>query len=105
MREALVEPNISLGADPEFVILNDKGKPEPAFKWFGIKEDEKRDNAKKLAYRSFCFRDGYMLEVNDLYPETCREEIYGRITKALHFAQKLLPKGYTIQTRAAVIRP
>lgn len=86
-----------LGTDPEFFILNENGKPVPAWRFYPSKHQAVYLNISRSAY----FRDGYALEVNTS-PTHCRTLMAQDVRFTLSEAIRLLPRGYTLSTSAAV---
>lgn len=87
-----------LGTDPEFLIVDKAGIPVPAHK-AGIP-----DKQHKLCLQggeSWCFRDGYMVEIN-LTPSFCRQTMAHRMKRALLRLQTVLGDNYRIRSRSAV---
>jgi hypothetical protein len=87
-----------LGTDPEFLIVDSRGKPVPAHK-AGMP-----DKQHKLVLQpdeSWCFRDGYMVEIN-LAPNQCRQTMGHRMARALRRLEAMLPPGHHLRSRSAV---
>lgn len=92
-----------LGTDPEFFVLDEKGRSIPAHKVGApIKEEALRvPNAGRRpgseAYFSI-FRDGYAIEVN-VPPSACRQEITWRMQAAIYVIRKfMLREGERLST-------
>lgn len=84
-----------IGVDPEFFILDTKGKPVPAWKFFPPKEN------KMPAGTGSFFRDGYALELNTP-AETCRARLGNALRETMRVAQEQLPRGYRLSTQATI---
>lgn len=91
--------NVRIGTDPEFVVLNDKGKPVPAHKFYNDKKNKHFDRTYMYPGDGF-FRDGYVLEIN-VHPNTCRALLTNSVRTTLQAAMRRLPAGYTLDTKSA----
>ena len=86
-----------LGTDPEFLIVDRAGIPVPAHK-AGI--PDKKHKMTLQTDESWCFRDGYMVEINVL-PNNCRQTMGHRMARALRRLQDYIaPKQ--LRSRSAV---
>lgn len=77
-----------IGADPEFFIVDQDGKPVPAHK-AGLEDQYHTEY--KSGYRFF--RDGYVLEVNLAYPAYCVEIMRNLAHYCLIDASRFLAKN------------
>lgn len=97
----------TLGCDPEFTILDDKGNPVPAHS-IGIPSKEEGALKKQVGGyggTSYCdgsaFRDGYNVEIN-VKSGTCRAMMSCSVRETIkHLVLPRLPAGYTITAKAA----
>ena len=85
-----------IGTDPEFFILDDKGKPVPAWKFFPPQRQKIL-----IGQAGALFRDGYALEVNAT-PESCRGRFGNEVKGSLKHALAMLPKDYSFTSSPAV---
>lgn len=86
----------TVGGDPEFFIVNAKGKPVPAHK-VGIPGKDQKVSGDHYKY----FRDGYVVELN-LSPATCRAFLNEYTKQALRAVKRTLPAGYSIVAASAM---
>lgn len=96
---------VHFGTDPEYLIVDSKGKPIPAHK-AGFPGKEKKW-VLKTKYGSEdgarAFRDGYMVEIN-IAPSHCRQTMSFRMQRSLAIVQRKLHEkyGYKLVTVPAV---
>ena len=99
--------SITLGADPEFPLLDSKGTPVPAHS-VGIRGKEEKHEVPHVDYGengpSKFFRDGFSLEINPS-PATCRAFLVMNTAQTIQAAFNelaLKSKGLTIGYQATV---
>lgn len=90
---------VSVGCDPEFVILDPQGLPVPAHS-VGI-EQKAESRIGEKSYTGVAFRDGYNVEVNLSRAIFCRAQLLNRVSTLLRNIRGVLPVGYTVVARAA----
>lgn len=94
--------SVSVGCDPEFVVLDPQGLPVPAHS-VGI---EQKANSKigndvyGIGY-GIAFRDGYNVEINLNSAIFCRAQLLNRVGRTIAAVKAAIPKGYTVVARAA----
>ena len=91
---------VYFGTDSEFFILDRRGKPAPAHRFFPGKDDKLYFEVKERG-RGALFRDGYALEIN-VPPAHCRSVLVDSVNIMLHKAQQRLPNGYKLTTAPVV---
>lgn len=85
-----------IGTDPEFPIIDSKGKPVPAHRFLPAVE-----NKHKLSSGGAAFRDGYMVELN-VPPAETPEALARKVQAALKEVALMLPMGYQLSTKPVV---
>lgn len=84
----------TIGADPEFFIVDGDGMPVSAHKFFPYKDK------KKAGIPNTPFRDGFVVEAN-VTAQTCRESLIYYWQTALGNAQRALPRGFAVKFKSA----
>lgn len=91
----------TVGCDPEFTILDPKGKPVPAHQFGFPTKHEPRLYAAEFGTDKTAIRDGYNVEVN-VPGNTCRALMINDVRNVVQgVIGPRLPKGYTLAAKAA----
>lgn len=92
-----------MGADPEFVVIDQAGNPQPAHV-AGIQSQEEMRKAKSEAWPGALqvFRDGYGAEFNPR-ASNCIGLILTNLARILRGAEERLPGGWGLRAPAAVL--